>query len=538
MTATTVFLALALYQFLKWLWNLVRNKQIEDQSGILDLEFLGKLRADGDKIKGTAVICGGSLGGLAAARVCHDHFERVVIVEPEAWLSTDDAWRENVSEQQNKRKRLMQWETNQAIQTWGASCLMNLFPNLNEECAKSRISLVPGDFKISISGRLLKVPTDEYMNGLPKTVVASRPGFETLLRRLVIGKKQYPNIEQIPGSVIDIETNVNDPQYLAKVVVRQEEETLTIPATLVVDCTGYFSAGLKILKKCGFGSSEEDEKSLDELRVTYDQIMHYSTIQFPVTDELYQRFPEEARRIGPNMTCFPDSRKERKVIFSQIVDRNIVQLCAGQWGPAKLPASLDEFAEFAKSLNYDQPVPDWWYQFLDMLREVEDLITIKAVRCPPSAYTPLHRAVNMPPNWIALGDSIMRINPVFGQGINKMLLGVATLNTVLHSVHVQDKGKLPIDFAKRFFNVQAKKIEPIWEGVKGLDYDYVTTTPVAGETLSKDSLIRWYIQAVQRLGSHDDEAASVTWHSLMFLGPSIDFFRPTLVMKVLWSFAL
>ena len=45
------------------------------------------------------------------------------------------------------------------------------------------------------------------------------------------------------------------------------------------------------------------------------------------------------------------------------------------------------------------------------------------------------------------------------QGINKALLGVSTLNTLLHAT---DPDHLPEDFAKKFFKIQGKKIEPIW----------------------------------------------------------------------------
>ena len=31
-----------------------------------------------------------SISGLWAARICADHFENVVIIEPEAWLDTDE----------------------------------------------------------------------------------------------------------------------------------------------------------------------------------------------------------------------------------------------------------------------------------------------------------------------------------------------------------------------------------------------------------------------------------------------------------------
>ena len=56
-----------------------------------------------------------SIAGLLAARVCHDHFERVVIVEAEGWLSTQDAWPDDVSKLPRRRTRLIQWDSYQSI---------------------------------------------------------------------------------------------------------------------------------------------------------------------------------------------------------------------------------------------------------------------------------------------------------------------------------------------------------------------------------------------------------------------------------------
>ena len=55
-----------------------------------ELKHLGEPRPSGKKIRGTVVIAGGSVAGLGAARSCYDHFEKVIIVEPEAWLATEE----------------------------------------------------------------------------------------------------------------------------------------------------------------------------------------------------------------------------------------------------------------------------------------------------------------------------------------------------------------------------------------------------------------------------------------------------------------
>ncbi|KAJ7779095.1 hypothetical protein B0H16DRAFT_804463 [Mycena metata] len=46
-----------------------------------ELAVLGQPRAK--KLPGTAVVCGGSIAGSVTARILTDHFERVILVDPE-----------------------------------------------------------------------------------------------------------------------------------------------------------------------------------------------------------------------------------------------------------------------------------------------------------------------------------------------------------------------------------------------------------------------------------------------------------------------
>jgi hypothetical protein len=52
-----------------------------------------------------------SIAGLAAARICHDHFERVIIVEPEAWLTTPEGWESDREPMKRVRARVMQYQS-------------------------------------------------------------------------------------------------------------------------------------------------------------------------------------------------------------------------------------------------------------------------------------------------------------------------------------------------------------------------------------------------------------------------------------------
>ena len=101
----------------------------------------------------------------------------------------------------------------------------------------------------------------------------------------------------------------------------------------------------------------------------------------------------------------------------------------------------------------------------------------------PSYYYRFHKAVNLPSNWVALGDSIMHINPVFGYvfyllflvmlttadgcpffrlGIAKALYGVISLSNSLRTMSSSSGGIIPPDFAAKFFSTQKTRIESFW----------------------------------------------------------------------------
>ncbi|KAG6830467.1 hypothetical protein H0H87_008040 [Tephrocybe sp. NHM501043] len=151
----------------------------------------------------------------------------------------------------------------------------------------------------------------------------------------------------------------------------------------------------------------------------------------------------------------------------------------------------------------------------------------------PSSYVRYHRAANLPDNWIAIGDSVMKINPADGQGCSKATIGAMILNSLMHSIildHVLNPFK---GFSKRFFEAQKDKIEPFWSGNKLVDYAYAGTDPVPGEKLSDGTWLRWYLHGLNRASEYDIEISSALWHVGMMLAPSIDLFQPKFMIRVL-----
>jgi hypothetical protein len=87
--------------------------------------------------------------------------------------------------------------------------------------------------RVFLLGHIVPPPYEEYGDNLPKSVFPSRPGLETMLRRLVLGNGQYPNIKQVVGTVTGVRRASDDPTRLGEVTVRTKEGEMTLPAALV-----------------------------------------------------------------------------------------------------------------------------------------------------------------------------------------------------------------------------------------------------------------------------------------------------------------
>ncbi|KAK0201144.1 hypothetical protein DFS33DRAFT_1357678 [Desarmillaria ectypa] len=531
--------SLAIYYLFLLLGRALRRHLLLKQTCVKDIDALGLTRTAAQKIRGTAVICGGSISGLLAARVCLDHFEDVVLVEAESWLGSDDAQRRDAWNQEHSRSRVMQYHSFHAYPALVYHVYRKLFPYFDEECKISDVRINPADFRLSTYGEWQYVPYEEYGGALPSSTFVGRVGLETLLRRLILGG-HHEHVRQIIGTVTGVSRSKSNKQYLDKVIVRTEEGTQTLDAVIVMDCTGPASAGMKWLRREGFGVAESGKYPrgklpLEQLNIKYDPRVYYSTLRFHVPPEVGAKFPGLTTtwdRCSSIYVCLTEAGIESRAIYCQRIEGDIVQLCAGAWGCPDLPQTLDEFKEYTKSLVVRKPIPEWFLQILDILDEVKDTAICSKTQFLTANHIRYEKATNLPANFVAAGDSVMRVNPVFGQGCMKAFIGAICLNTLLQN----NTRSIPSDFSERFFKMQADKTTPFWDAAKSFDYGYPTTVPMAGEALSSGSLARWYMKQIFILAFTDKQAGSAIFHYRHFFAPSIDMMQPKLVAKVLWQY--
>ncbi len=59
---------------------------------------------------------------------------------------------------------------------------------------------------------------------------------------------------------------------------------------------------------------------------------------------------------------------------------SLVSMCCGAWGGSDLPTTLSGVREHVASITLTRPLPPWFWDFLDLMREVQDTCTCSTVR--------------------------------------------------------------------------------------------------------------------------------------------------------------
>ncbi|KAF8492267.1 hypothetical protein JB92DRAFT_3003922 [Gautieria morchelliformis] len=506
-----------------------------------DIPALGVLRGKDLKISGTAVVCGGS------ARVCADHFENVVMVEPEESVTRQDDHHhgEKSSSVVQKRSRVPQYTSFHAYQPFMTLAVRKWFPNFDHEVVKTGARVVPADTKFHVAGVPIEAPWHQYTaNNFPTA------GLETLLRRLVLAT--CPNVKYVPGTVIALVRPESSGDAIDSVRVRSREgEESNILATLVIDCTGPARGGFRWLQDLSLASTtgtgqQVSPLHLEALKHTYVPKMAYTTCAFDVPPALMSPikalgFPEDFATAGFLYVTTADPGTDSRNVIIGMKGQSSVQFVCGGWDVRERMTSIADIKTFLSEMVVLRPVPDWIFRLLELFEHEQVPSTYVYARCPPCVYIQYHLAKNIPSNFIAIGDSVLTLNPVRGQGCTKACVEAVTLNSLLIKCAAAPTGStkgtgnlLPKDFSRNFFHLQAKRTGALWDTYKSEDYAWKTTTPAKGDSLRTGAWKRAYGKALLQLATKDRDVSAVFWHAGNWLTPSTELFSPIIILKLAW----
>jgi 2-polyprenyl-6-methoxyphenol hydroxylase-like FAD-dependent oxidoreductase len=434
-----------------------------------------------------ALVIGGSMAGLLAARVLSEHFERVTLIERDPLI--DDA---------QPRKGVPQGRHVHSILASGVAVLREYFPNLFATLAQGgAVPVSTSDLhRYQLGVRLGTVPSPV------KGLMQSRPFLEQHVRAAL---KDRPNVQVLDGCEVT-RLRMHD-ERITGVVLRHrsgEQREDELAANLVVDASGRGSRAAQWLASLGYGQVEETSVKID---------IGYASRVYRCPDQL----PIDWRVLVALGT--PPDDKRAGVIFPIEGGRWIVTLIG--WLRDYPPDDDAGFLDYARSLAR----PDLY----EAIKEAEPITPIAVYKYSANRWRHYERLSRLPEGFIVTGDAVCTFNPVYGQGMSVAALEAKTLSTCLREQQ-NWKGNTPqTSFPQRFQKAIAKEIKPAWMFSTGEDLRYPETE---GHRSLSTRLFSWYTRRVIGLTASHPFVAVAFFQVWTLLKPMRSLFEPRIVWAV------
>jgi 2-polyprenyl-6-methoxyphenol hydroxylase-like FAD-dependent oxidoreductase len=411
---------------------------------------------------GHAVVVGGSMAGLLAARVLANHFEQVTLVERDALTDTAQP-----------RKGVPQGHQLHVLLPRGLDIVERLFPGYGQQLtAAGAVSVrVPAEALVLTPAGWL----DRRATGW-SVLSASRPLFEWAVRR---------RLRDVPGVMIRDRHDVmslltsRDGRQVIGATLRSLDDAASAPrpldADFVVDASGRGSRTPVWLVECGYPTPPKTQ---------VDPNIAYARRIYRIPDG----FSADWRVVM--LASKPPSISRVGYLFP-IEHGHWMASVSGADGQHP-PTDEDGFAAFIRGLRH--PV------MADALTAAEPVSPIRGHRGTANRRWHYERMRRWPERFVVLGDAVCSFNPIYGQGMTTAAVAAETLDACLRAHRRRHSTGDLNGLARRFQRCLARRNADPWMLSTGEDLRYPSTTGAR-------------VTAVTRLQHHylDRVAVATTW---------------------------
>ena len=432
-----------------------------------------------------AIVIGAGIGGLTAARVLADHFERVLVLE-----------RDELPVEPQDRPSIPQGRHVHGLLRGGQNALEELLPGFERDLAAG--GAVP--VRSGLDVRVERPGFDPFpQRDLGVTSYAmSRALLELTVRRLV---QAHANIEIRQGcrvlGIVASGDAVTGVRYTG-----DGGKAETLPADLVVDASGRGTLTLDTLKSMGTALAEETEIGVD---------LNYATAVYDI--------PDDAPRDWLGLFVFPSVRGSGGALMLPLEGKRWI-ITVGARHDEKAPADEAEFLAFAQKLR--RPT------LHNAIQHAKLHGGITRYGFPESLFRHYERLPDFPRGLVPIGDAICRFNPVHGQGMSVAAMEACALGRLLTQRSAE---KDPIDgLAPAFFAEAAAIIETPWAMAAIPDFLHPKTR---GERPPNFEPTIKFALALTKLAARDPAAHKLIVEVQHLLKPRSVYRDPELVQRVM-----
>jgi 2-polyprenyl-6-methoxyphenol hydroxylase-like FAD-dependent oxidoreductase len=356
-----------------------------------------------------AIVIGASIGGLCAARVLSDFYDRVTVYE-----------RDELPEEPANRAAVPQGRHVHLLMARGAQEFDAHFPGLLDDMVSDGVPILenrPDCIHFGAAGHVLG--THHRLRDEFTAYVPSRPQLEWQIRRRV---KAIDNVDFVHDTVVEPRFD-SARQRVTGVVL----ESGAVDADLVVDAAGRGTRLPVWLAQWGFERPRED---------TVDVGIAYATHQLRIPDGL----------IGEKVVVAGACRE-------QPLGLGMLYYEDGTWGLTTFGvARVEPPLDFAGMCELaDEILPE---HIAAAVRQGEPIGDVAFHKYPTSRWRRYDKLDRFPVGIIGFGDAVASFNPTFGQGMTMTSLQAGHLRRALETPGT--------DLAREFNRATAKTTYPVW----------------------------------------------------------------------------
>jgi 2-polyprenyl-6-methoxyphenol hydroxylase-like FAD-dependent oxidoreductase len=427
-----------------------------------------------------ALVLGGGIAGLLAARVLSESFAAVTVVDRDA-----------IPEEPAPRRGVGQARHIHALLARGQHVLEELFPGLTAALSAGGAPTgdMLGDTRMHLNGhRLCPGPSGLLI------ISASRALLEHHIRRRVaaLDGVTFAPPADVTG-LVAAGRRVTGARLLRRADGSAEE---TVPADLVVDATGRGSRAPHWLAALGFARPPEERIRVD---------LGYAT----------RHYRWRPGHLGGDLASLhgPTPEHPRGGALGRIEDGRWMLTLAGMVGDHP-PTDPDGFLAFARSLRYE-----------DIARTISDAEPLDdpvAYRFTASVRRRYERLDPAPEGFVPLGDSVASFNPVYGQGMT-----VAALQALALGAHLARRGR---PRPRRLLRAITGATAVAWDMAAGADLAFAQ---VEGRRRVQHRLADRYIRRLHAAAAHDADVARAFVRVSGLVDAPTALLRPGVVATVL-----
>lgn len=438
-----------------------------------------------------ALVIGGSMAGLLAARVLTDHFDQVTIVERDR-LPTGPEFRPGVPQSRHIHVLMQR----------GQRIIEQLFPGLVADL------LGQGALAIDFTNEMLLLNpagwAAQHVSGLT-TLACSRNLLEWSVRRRVLANPRVCMLEET--EVSGLVTSAGN-RSVTGVQVRSRRgmddagtAEATLSADLVIDAGGRYSKTPQWLTALGYAAPQE---TIVNARLGY-------------ATRMYQP-PADSRRDWKAFVVLaaPPNDPRAGYIFPIERDRWLVGVYGG--GGDYPPTDEAGYLKFARGLR--TPL------FYEAIKDAIPLSPIYGFRNTQNQLRHYDRLTRWPERFVVLGDGVCAFNPIYGQGMSTAAMGAITLGHCLHRHAGDDLAGM----AHRFQKQLARIVAGPWMLATDEDYRFRGTQGGTPSPLTR--FMHRYMDRVALLATHDQAVYRLFSEVIHMLTPPAALFGPQVVFKV------